>query len=448
MRRRARPKLARLIVAAAARGRLDRHHAGSSEDGGCWRRALDGVHGQPGDPDRRRRPRRVPGGRPRPAPPLRRGLPDRARELRRRGAGGAAGAQAARRAGRADARRLPHAADERHRVPRGGDGPVPAGPAGAAHRVRRHRRGDQRDQRRRPRPLPAQAVGPAGGEALPGARRPAGGVAGRPDRPIAETRVVGHRWSAPSSAARDFLARNLVPYRWLLADEPEGARLLAAAGVTEAAAAAGDHAGRQDARRADRGASWRRKSGCDHARRRTSTTSSSSAAGPAGLGAAVYGASEGLRTVLVERQATGGQAGQSTRIENYLGFPDGVSGAQLTERARRQALRVRRRAADRARGGRPGARGSARLVRFADGTRDRRAHRDPRHRRLLPAAGRARPRRADRPRASTTARRRPRRRACAGQDVYIVGGANSAGQAAVYFARYARRVHLLVRGGA
>ena len=61
--------------------------------------------------------------------------------------------------------------------------------------------------------------------------------------------------------------------------------------------------------------------------------------GPAGLGAAVYGASEGLRTLLVERAATGGQAGQSSRIENYLGFPDGVSGAQLTDRARRQATK-------------------------------------------------------------------------------------------------------------
>ena len=61
--------------------------------------------------------------------------------------------------------------------------------------------------------------------------------------------------------------------------------------------------------------------------------------GPAGLGAAVYGASEGLRTVLVERYATGGQAGQSSRIENYLGFPDGVSGGQLTDRARRQAVK-------------------------------------------------------------------------------------------------------------
>ena len=68
--------------------------------------------------------------------------------------------------------------------------------------------------------------------------------------------------------------------------------------------------------------------------------------GPAGLGAAVYGASEGLRTVLVEKYATGGQAGQSSRIENYLGFPDGVSGGQLTDRARRQAVKFRRRAAD------------------------------------------------------------------------------------------------------
>src|SRR5204862_6023889 len=61
--------------------------------------------------------------------------------------------------------------------------------------------------------------------------------------------------------------------------------------------------------------------------------------GPAGLGAAVYGASEGLRTVLVEKRATGGQAGQSSRIENYLGFPDGVTGGQLAERARRQAVK-------------------------------------------------------------------------------------------------------------
>src|SRR5918911_3324699 len=89
--------------------------------------------------------------------------------------------------------------------------------------------------------------------------------------------------------------------------------------------------------------------------------------GPAGLGAAVYGASEGLRTVLVEREATGGQAGQSSRIENYLGFPDGVSGGQLAERARRQAAKfgaelLTTRAVDRLE-----VRGSSRVVHFDDG---------------------------------------------------------------------------------
>src|SRR5206468_6089036 len=89
--------------------------------------------------------------------------------------------------------------------------------------------------------------------------------------------------------------------------------------------------------------------------------------GPAGLGAAVYGASEGLRTVLLERTATGGQAGQSSRIEDYLGFPDGVSGAQLTERARRQAVRFGAEVLTTRKAVGLEPRGSARTVRFADG---------------------------------------------------------------------------------
>jgi thioredoxin reductase (NADPH) len=166
--------------------------------------------------------------------------------------------------------------------------------------------------------------------------------------------------------------------------------------------------------------------------------------GPAGLGAAVYGASEGLRTVLTERVATGGQAGQSSRIENYLGFPDGVSGAQLTDRARRQATKF-------------GAEiltardvvglevdGSARSVRFADGTSIS-AHT------VLLATG-VSYRKLTAPGLPDLTGRGvfygsvlSEAAACAGQDVYIVGGANSAGQAAVHFARSAQSVTLVVR---
>jgi thioredoxin reductase (NADPH) len=149
--------------------------------------------------------------------------------------------------------------------------------------------------------------------------------------------------------------------------------------------------------------------------------------------------------VLVERSATGGQAGQSSRIENYLGFPDGVSGAQLTDRARRQAAKfgaelITTRMADALE-----VRGSARVVHFADGG-EIGAHA------IVLATG-VSYRRMQAPgvdelvgagvyygSAATEAQ------ACAEQDVYIVGGANSAGQAAVFFSRYARSVSLLVRG--
>src|SRR5438874_11134813 len=90
--------------------------------------------------------------------------------------------------------------------------------------------------------------------------------------------------------------------------------------------------------------------------------------GPAGLGAAVYGASEGLHTVLVERRAVGGQAGQSSRIENYLGFPDGVSGSQLTDRARRQARKFGAEVLTARDVVALEARGSARVITFSDGT--------------------------------------------------------------------------------
>jgi thioredoxin reductase (NADPH) len=260
-----------------------------------------------------------------------------------------------------------------------------------------------------------------------------------------EVRIVGHRWSAPSFAARDFLARNLVPYRWLLADDPEGQRLLAAAGV-----------GATDVPlvvTAD-GKSLVMPNEAELAANVGMSTTPASdfydlivvGAGPAGLGAAVYGASEGLRTVLVEREATGGQAGQSSRIENYLGFPDGVSGAQLTDRARRQALKfgAEMLSTREVIGLEPT--GTTRIVHFGDGSSIA-AHAvvlstGVSYRRLsAPGLAELTGRGVFYGSAATEAP------ACAGEEVFIVGGANSAGQAAVHFARFAHRVHILIRAG-
>ena len=186
------------------------------------------------------------------------------------------------------------------------------------------------------------------------------------DKPVTATQVVGHRWSARSYEVRDFLARNSVSYRWLTADEPEGRRLLEAAGLDETGiplvvTPEGDSLVDPSVEELA-------------ARVGLSTTPATDfydtvivGGGPAGLGAAVYAASEGLRTVLVEREATGGQAGQSSRIENYLGFPDGVSGAQLTDRARRQAAKFGAEILTAADVTGLEARGSSRVVGFADG---------------------------------------------------------------------------------
>jgi thioredoxin reductase (NADPH) len=263
-------------------------------------------------------------------------------------------------------------------------------------------------------------------------------------RPVRVTKVVGHRWSARCSEVREFLARNQVAYRWYESDGPDGQRLLAAAEadglrlpvvITPDAEVLVEPADAELAR----------KVGLPTTPAKDFYDLVVIGGGPAGLGAAVYGASEGLRTVLVERTATGGQAGQSSRIENYLGFPDGVSGAQLTERARLQA-------------GRFGAEllttrevtglevnGSGRTVRFSDGTAvDAQT--------VILATG-VSYRRLTAPglteltgagvyygSALTEAAN------CKDQDVYIVGGANSAGQAAAYLARQAKSVTLLVRG--
>ncbi|MFD5065546.1 FAD-dependent oxidoreductase [Streptomyces sp. NPDC058394] len=263
-------------------------------------------------------------------------------------------------------------------------------------------------------------------------------------RPVLSIKLIGHRWSARSSEVREFLARNQVPYRWYSADEPEGQRLLSAAG--------------QDGQRlpvviTTDGALLVEPRTADLAARVGLATIPATdfydlvviGGGPAGLGAAVYGASEGLRTVLVERSATGGQAGQSSRIENYLGFPDGVSGGQLTDRARRQAAKFGAEILTAREVTGLEANGAARVVRFSDGSAIA-AHSvilatGVSYRQLV-ALG------ADEltgcgvfyGSALTEAV------SCEGHDVYIVGGANSAGQAAMHLSRNAKSVTLLVRG--
>ena len=263
-------------------------------------------------------------------------------------------------------------------------------------------------------------------------------------RPVPSTKVVGHRWSSRSSDVREFLARNQVPYRWYSSDEPEGRRLLAAAG--------------EDGMRlpvviTPDGTPLVEPEAVDLAARVGLATTPTAdfydlvviGGGPAGLGAAVYGASEGLRTVLVERSATGGPAGQSSRIENYLGFPDGVSGAQLTDRARRQASKFGAEILTAREVTALEVNGAARIVRFSDGSAVA-AHS------VILATGvsyrqLAAPGCEDLTGCGlyygSALTEAP---SCQDQDVYIVGGANSAGQAAMYLSRGAKSVTLLVRG--
>ncbi len=258
-------------------------------------------------------------------------------------------------------------------------------------------------------------------------------------------RIVGHRWSAPSHAVKDFLIRNQVPFTWLeIEREAEADRLLAAHGA--------------DAEHlplviTESGDALQGPSPVDVADALGLSSRPSLpfydliviGGGPAGLGAAVYGASEGLRTVLVEREAIGGQAGQSSRIENYLGFPSGIAGGDLARRADTQARRFGAEMLLTSEVAGLEVCGSARVVRLANGEELSASA-------VLLTTGVAY-RRLDAPGVeeltgagvyygATTADAQ----ACQNEDVYIVGGANSAGQAAVYLSRTARSVTILVRG--
>lgn len=152
-------------------------------------------------------------------------------------------------------------------------------------------------------------------------------------------RLVGHQWSPRSHAIKDFLAGNLLPYRWMDARSPEAQSLLEATSVA---------AGELPALFFEDGTVLRDPEPRQVAERLGKSLSAALpiydlvivGAGPSGLAAAVYGSSEGLKTLLLDRHAPGGQAGSSSRIENYLGFPSGVSGSELTRRAVAQAQRL------------------------------------------------------------------------------------------------------------
>ena len=258
-------------------------------------------------------------------------------------------------------------------------------------------------------------------------------------------RVVGHRFSKDTHDIRDFLARNRIPGRWLDVERDSEAReLLTVAEVPE---------DRLPVVLLEDGDVMERPTVLELAERLGVTAAPSSdhydlvivGGGPAGLAAAVYGASEGLRTVMVEREAPGGQAGQSSRIENYLGFPTGLSGSDLARRATDQARRLgaelltvsdvvalKVEGAGRIVELAGGVQLSANTVLVASGVSYR----------MMPAPGFA-----DFTGAGVYyGAALTEARSCSDQHVVVIGAANSAGQAAVHFAGYASRVTMLVRG--
>ncbi len=262
--------------------------------------------------------------------------------------------------------------------------------------------------------------------------------------PVHKIKILGHPWSAASYEVRDFLARNQVPYHWYRIDEPDGERMVTAANADPTQApivitAEGTPLVQPSLTELADAVGLSTTPGVDF------YDVIIIGGGPAGLGAAVYAASEGLRTVVIERSAAGGQAGQSSRIENYLGFPDGVSGGQLTDRARRQALRFGAEILTARTVAGLSVKGPARLVELDDGSAIA-AH-------TVVLASGVSYRHLDASGVDDLVGRgiyygsaATEAADCVDDHVLIVGGANSAGQAAVFFARHARAVTLVVRG--
>jgi thioredoxin reductase (NADPH) len=257
-------------------------------------------------------------------------------------------------------------------------------------------------------------------------------------------RVIGHRWSLNDHRIRNFLSRNHVPYRWLdVTASPETLKLLEDRQLDPQQLpvvlfADGTALVDPDLEDLATRVGLRVQAAQDF------YDLVVVGAGPAGLAAAVYGASEGLNTLVIEPEAPGGQAGSTSRIENYLGFPSGVTGAELGRRAHTQASRFGAEfVTQRATGMRVD--GQYRFIQLADG-REVSSHAvllspGVQYRKLeIPGCERLTGRGIYYGAALVEAL------ACKGEEVYIVGGANSAGQAALHFARFAAKVTMLVRG--
>jgi len=258
-------------------------------------------------------------------------------------------------------------------------------------------------------------------------------------------RVIGHRWSVEGHRVRDFLARNLVPYRWLdIENDAEAGELRRLASAEDAPlpiVVLRDGTTLSQPTLAELGD----KIGLHTAPIGDTYDLIVVGTGPSGLAAAVYGASEGLRTLLVEREAPGGQAGTSSRIENYLGFPVGLSGADLARRSMSQASRFGAEILSPTEATKLETRDGYHILTLTDGTAvAAQAHivaTGVSYRLLeVPGAERLTGAGLFYGAAITEAL------AIKDQDVFVVGGGNSAGQAALYLANFAHSVTILVRG--
>ncbi|HEY1159864.1 MAG TPA: FAD-dependent oxidoreductase [Terracidiphilus sp.] len=262
--------------------------------------------------------------------------------------------------------------------------------------------------------------------------------------PFEGLRVIGHRWSLKDHRVRSFLSRNHVPYRWLdVAGNEDALKLLEERGLDPdqlPVVLFADGTWVVDPE-VEELAAW---VGLSTQAAQDFYDLVVVGAGPAGLAAGVYGASEGLRTLVIEPEAPGGQAGSTSRIENYLGFPSGITGADLGRRAHAQASRFGAEfLTQRVNGLRID--GQYRFVQLADG-REVSSHvvllaTGVLYRKLeIPGAERLTGRGIYYGAALVEAA------ACKDEEVFVVGGANSAGQAALYFAKFAHKVTMLVRG--